>query len=314
MEMKKPMPDDTDEWQAATTLFNRGKTTRSLPSLTLVDVAGQSHQGFVRPRNEDHFLVARFGRFMDRLHSNLPEEEVPAPFEEVVYGMGVADGIGGSAGGEQASKLALRTLVNLALNTPDWISRAANIDLTREIVRRAAERYVKVKEVLEEHAEEDPRLRGFGTTVTMAWNLDKNLFLAHLGDSRAYLYRPPKLCQLTRDHTMAQVLADHGELAQEEVATHRLRHVLTKSLGDRVDDVEPDVQQIVLNGGDRLLLCSDGLTDMVSDEAIAAILDQDETSEKTCQLLVDAALAAGGRDNVTVIVARYETSSAKSPH
>jgi protein phosphatase len=113
---------------------------------------------------------------------------------------------------------------------------------------------------------------------------------------------------------MAQVLADHGELAQEEVATHRLRHVLTKSLGDRVDDVEPDVQQIVLNGGDHLLLCSDGLTDMVSDEAIAAILDQGETSEKTCHLLVDAALAAGGKDNVTVIVARYETSSAKSRH
>jgi hypothetical protein len=88
--MNKPMPDDTDEWQAATTQIARSKTTRSSPPLALVDVAGQSHQGFVRPKNEDHFLVARFGRFMDQLHSNLPEKEVPAPF-----------------------------------STPDWISRAS---------------------------------------------------------------------------------------------------------------------------------------------------------------------------------------------
>jgi serine/threonine protein phosphatase PrpC len=95
--MSKPMTDDTDQWPATTQII-LSKAARSSPRLILVDVAGQSHQGLVRPKNEDHFLVVRFGRFMDRIDTNLPEGEVPARFEEVVYGMGVADGIGGSAG------------------------------------------------------------------------------------------------------------------------------------------------------------------------------------------------------------------------
>jgi protein phosphatase len=303
--MKDRMNADTDEWAAETRITKGG--ARKAPPIVAVDVAGQSHQGLVRPNNEDHFVVVRLGRFLERLQSNLPAGDSLSRFEEITYGFGVADGIGGSAGGEVASRIALDTLNNLILDVPDWIFRPDDDIITREIVRRAAERYEKIKEKLKEHAIEEPRLHGYGTTMTVAWNLGKNLFVGHIGDSRAYLHRQHKLCQLTRDHTMAQALADHGQVSQAEVAKHRLRHVLTRSLGDRVAEVKPDIQQVVLDAGDRLLLCSDGLTDMISDSAIAAILDGGETAEKTCKALVDAALAAGGKDNVTVIVARYDT-------
>jgi len=302
--MKDDINADTDEWPAATRITKGG--ARKASAIVAVDVAGQSHQGLVRPKNEDHFVVVRLGRFMERLQSNLPEGESPSRFEELTYGFGVADGIGGSAGGEEASRIALDTLNNLILDVPDWIFRPDDEILTREIVRRAAERYEKIKDKLKEHAMEEPRLHGYGTTMTVAWNLSRNLFIGHIGDSRAYLHRQHKLCQLTRDHTMAQALADHGQVSQAEVARHRLRHVLTRSLGDRVMEVKPDIQQVVLDAGDRLLLCSDGLTDMVSDSGIASILDRGETAEKSCQALVDAALKAGGKDNVTVIMARYD--------
>ena len=303
--MKDRSTADTDEWPDATRITKGG--ARKAPPIVAVDVAGQSHQGLVRSKNEDHFVVVRLGRFLERLQSNLPEGDSPSRFQEITYGFGVADGIGGSAGGEEASRIALDTLNNLILDVPDWIFRPDDEILTREIVRRASERYEKIKEKLKEHAQEEPRLHGYGTTMTVAWNLGKNLFIGHIGDSRAYLHRQHRMCQLTRDHTMAQALADHGQVSQAEVAKHRLRHVLTRSLGDRVMEVKPDIQQVVLDAGDRLLLCSDGLTDMVSDSGISAILDQGESAEKTCQALVDAALASGGKDNVTVIVARYDT-------
>jgi serine/threonine protein phosphatase PrpC len=282
------------------------KNRRPPSAQVRVDVGGLSDRGNVRPNNEDHFYIARFGRFLERLLTNLPEEDTPRWSEEIGYGMVVADGIGGSAGGEIASRLAISTFVDLALGTPDWILRTEDDSFFQEMQLRARERYAEINNVMQEHARADPRLHGFGTTMTLALSLGADLLIAHIGDSRAYLLRRQKLYQLTRDHTLAQSLADQGVLAQYEVATHRFRHVLTRALGPEGGRVEAQVEEGVLEDGDRLLLCSDGLTDMVDDSRIAEILSSSSTAQQACQGMVDEATKAGGRDNVTVVVARYE--------
>lgn len=274
-------------------------------SLVQTDLAGLSHVGKVRVNNEDHFLICRFGRFLEAVASNLPADAVPARAEEGGFGMAVADGMGGTAAGEQASRLALAGLVNLVLHTPDWILRLDDGHTPDEVNRRAAERVEQVNETMADAAAEDRTLKGFGTTLTMAASLGRELFVTHIGDSRAYLLRRGRLSRLTRDHTMAEALADARHISRQEVATHRLRHVLTKFVGDHRHKVLPDVSRAELADGDRLLLCSDGLHDLVSEEAIGEALAADAPAQLICQRLVDTALANGGKDNVTVVVAKY---------
>src|SRR5262249_19287829 len=165
--------------------------------------------------------------------------------------------------------------------------------------------YQQVHQTMVEVARDDAALAGFGTTLTVAYSLGRDLFLAHLGDSRAYMLRQGRLQQLTRDHTLAVELAEQKLIDRKEVATHHLRHVLTRSLGDHGRRIQPDVTRITLQDNDCLLLCTDGLTEMVRHEVIGEILGGPESAEATCRHLLDRALAAGGKDNVTIIVARY---------
>lgn len=301
--MKSSSDADTVEFAVPQ---NKGRD-RPDPSSTLVqvDLAGQSHVGKVRPNNEDHFLICRFGRFLEALQSNLPANTIPPRSEEGGYGLVVADGVGGGAAGEEASRLAISSLVNLVLHTPDWILRLDDDPMPTEVLRRAAERYDLVNETLAEVAKEDPKLHGFATTLTLAFSLGRELFVAHLGDSRAYLLRGGRLQQLTHDHTIAQALVDQRLMDRQEAAKHRLRHVLTQSLGDHGRRVQPEVTRVALEDNDCLLLCTDGLTEMVENPIISEILGSGEAAPTICQHLVDRALEAGGKDNVTVVVARY---------
>jgi serine/threonine protein phosphatase PrpC len=275
-----------------------------VPLSVQVDVGGLSHPGRVRPNNEDHYLVARGGRFLRTLLTNLPEGSVPGKFEETIHGMVVADGVGGQAGGEVASRLAITYLVHLVLDTPDWIFGLGPPQVEAHL-RRGAERFRDVNAALIERGRQDPDLAGMGTTLTLAWSFRTALFLAHVGDSRAYLLRGGILHKLTRDHTMAQRLADAGVLAAEEATTHWLRHILTQCLGISESKGKPEVQRVELVDGDRLLLCTDGLTDMVDEATIATTLGQGTTADQTSQALVDLALERGGKDNVTAVVCGY---------
>jgi protein phosphatase len=278
---------------------------RSLSASAQVEVAGLSHPGRVRPNNEDHFFICRFGRFLETLQTNIPSGEIPARAEEIGYGILVADGVGGSAAGEVASKLAIRTLVHLVLQTPDWFLRVEEYPWMQEVMRRTTERYEQINAALTEQARADPDLRGLATTLTMAASLGRQMLIGHLGDSRAYLMRDGHLRLLTRDHTMAQAMAQVGLIQPEQVATHRMRHVLLKALGDPDRPVEPDVHEHTLDDGDCLLVCSDGLTEMVEEDTIAMILASGEPANQICERLVDEALRAGGKDNVTTVFARY---------
>jgi protein phosphatase len=269
-----------------------------------VDIAAQTDQGLLRSANEDHYLVMRFRRTLDTLLTSLPSSQVPLRAEEVGYGLLVADGIGGAAAGERASRLALSTLVGLLLHTPDWIMSDEEQDIDR-VIGRLAEHYRRIHTALRDEGLGDPSLAGMGTTMTVAGSLGASAVIGHIGDSRAYLFRGGKLLQLTRDHTLVQALVDLGQLSAEEVPRHPMRHVLIRSLGGRAQNIEGDFQRAMLADGDQLLLCTDGLTNMVDDAAIASLLVGAATSTEACQALVAAALDRGGTDNVTVALARY---------
>jgi protein phosphatase len=274
-------------------------------SLVEVDLAALSHPGKVRRNNEDHFMAARFDRTMRTLATNLPEGEVPPLYSETVYAMLVADGVGGAAAGEIASRTAIHAIVDLVIETPDWIMKLDE-PLAREVLARMERRFQRVREVLVERANADPTLRGMATTMTVACSLGPELLTAHVGDSRAYVFRKGgRLERLTRDQTMAQSLADAGAITQEEVARHPSRHVLTSALATRGAFVQVDLKRSRLEDGDQLLLCSDGLTEMVSDETIARVLAAPGPAAGPCRTLVDLALEAGGKDNVTVVLGRY---------
>jgi len=147
--------------------------------------------------------------------------------------------------------------------------------------------------------------------MTVAYSAGTHLFVAHVGDSRAYLYRGGALQQLTRDHNSAQMLADAGIIAREGKFTNRLRHVLTNVLGATRAPASVEVHRLRLQDGDRILLCTDGLSEMVDNAAITALLERTVQSEQACRSLVDLALENGGHDNITVVMARYEVAGAR---
>ena len=268
-----------------------------------VDYAGVSDRGLVRPNNEDHFLITRFGRFLTPLLTNVASQSGTV-FEEEGYALVVADGLGGEVAGEVASDLAIRTLLNLVVKTPDWIISHEGRDAER-ILDRMAERFRSIDDVLVKAANKNVRLRGMGTTMTLACNVGDMLILVHIGDSRAYLFRAGTLHQLTHDHTLAQALVDKGALKRIEEASSQMRHTLVRLLGGTGGQSEADVERLSLLNDDILVLCTDGLTGMVNDAAITAILAKGASADETCRALVDAALKNGGKDNVTAIVARY---------
>ena len=267
-----------------------------------VDVAALSHQGKVRARNEDSFLVVRFGRFMQTLFTNLTVGEVPQEWGETGYGVLVADGIGGMACGEVASRSAIALFSKLALDTPDWIL-GRDAAHSPEVVRRAAQRFDEVNQGIIELASQ-MGLKGLGTTLTMAISLGMKLLVAHVGDSPAYLFRGGELQRLTRDHTLAQRLADASGMSTREMPA-RLQNALTHAIGTPESGGIPDIACFQLAGGDRLLLCTDGLTKMVEDATLATELGRPAAAAEVCQALIDRALEGGGKDNVTVVVAGY---------
>ena len=282
-----------------------GSTSLQFHLPVQVEVAGLSHPGKVRSKNEDHFYIARFGRFLETVQTNLPPEKSLNRSEDSNYAMLVADGIGGGAAGEVASQEAIRVLLKLMLKAPNWILHPDDKSTTQLVLERAAARVAEINEALERKAQRDSTLQGFGTTFTAAWNLAKLLFITHVGDSRAYLYRGKILEQLTRDHTFVQEMMERGVIDPETASKHRLRHVLTRALGDTDVDGAPGLSQLQLDDGDNLLLCTDGLTDMVADQQIALTLESAESCQLACSRLLDQALEAGGKDNITVTVARY---------
>jgi protein phosphatase len=283
---------------------------KTASSLVNVDLGACSHQGKVRTNNEDSFVVSRLERSLQTLLTNLPADHLPDKIIEIGYGMLVADGVGGAAGGEIASSTAISTLVDLVLQTPDWHMRLDN-EGANEVLARLDQRFGRLREALIERAQAEPRLAGMGTTMTLAVSHANNLVIAHIGDSRAYLFHEGQLHLLTRDQTVAQDLAEIGVIRPEDVATHPGRHVLTGAIATSGAETQAEFHQVWLEDGDQVLLCTDGLTEMVTDAAIAQVLERAGPSGDICRALVDLALERGGKDNVTVVLGRYSIPEEK---
>ena len=234
-------------------------------SLSLRFAAG-SHKGMIREGNEDS------GYAGPRL-------------------LAIADGMGGQAAGEVASSEVISTIVALDDDIPG-----------SDILTSLGTAVQRANDQLRAMVEEDPQLEGMGTTLTALLWTGQRLGLVHVGDSRAYLLRDGVLTQITQDHTWVQRLVDEGRITEEEATTHPQRSLLMRALGSG-DHVEPDLSIREVRAGDRYLICSDGLSGVVSHQTLEETLASYHGPEETVQALIELALRGGGPDNITVIVA-----------
>jgi PPM family protein phosphatase len=267
---------------------------------------GLTDPGRVRPSNEDNFLVADLSRTLRVLQTSLPQA---ATRQGRSHGhvLLVADGMGGHAAGEVASALTVEIVEAFVV---ELLRRFSNLQAADEFGVLADLR-VAVKKAdarIIEESVRHPELAGMGTTLTLAFISGHKLFVLHAGDSRCYLFRKGLLRQLTEDHTIVAELARRGVIKPEEISHHRMRHVVTNVLGGSSAGVQVDVQKIDLETGDTVLLCSDGLTDMLDDGQIAAILTATGDPKSACEELVAEANSQGGNDNITAIVASFDAA------
>jgi protein phosphatase len=275
-----------------------------------VSFGAATHPGKVRKTNEDHYAVTRRYRAREVLLTNLPPTTHP-PLCDKSYVLAVADGVGGAAFGELASLLALKAGYDLTTTAFKWgftLSEQEVLELSEGIRTHVRMIHRKLREAA---AGSDSPLAGMGTTLTGALTIGLNAFVAHVGDSRAYLFREGRLHRLTRDHTLAEQLVANGVAKSvDDASVTGFRSVLINCLGGEFDDVNVDVCHVPLHDSDLILLCSDGLSDMVPDDDIATILSGSRPVQDSCQLLIDAALAYGGKDNVTVVLGQWHSECA----
>jgi len=269
-----------------------------------VKTFGITDRGRVRPSNEDQFLIAELTKTM-RIWQASAVDQTAQFGDERGHLFLVADGMGGHQGGEEASALAVLAIQEFTLNTLKWFFEANAQEAQRVLGQfhtalREADRRIRAEAA--EHSE----LTGMGTTVTMAYHLNAQLCVVHVGDSRAYLYRGGELEQLTRDHTLMADLLRSGDIQPADVAKHRFRHVITNVVGGSDVGVNVEAHAMEVEAGDRLLMCSDGLTEMVTDDVIAATLRAEPDPEPACRTLLAKANEAGGRDNITLLIVRFD--------
>lgn len=205
----------------------------------------------------------------------------------------LADGMGGPAGGDIASSIAIDHLRSLDTEA----------DTPEEALESLREAIAQAHQELCERSTQDPALAGLGTTCIAIRRSENAITMTHIGDSRAYRLRGGELRQMTNDHSFVQYLVDTGQLTPEQAETHPQRSVLLRVLGDSQEDVNLDESHPDFTVGDRWLLCSDGLCGFVSGQTIGKMLYRSETPQQACETLVELALKAGGPDNITCVVA-----------
>jgi PPM family protein phosphatase len=244
-----------------------------------IDYGTHTHQGRVRTSNEDSYAANAKNRIFL-----------------------VADGMGGHAAGEIASQIAASTVEELV------VSRRNSDSQPEETLRLAA---LEANSRIYDTQRKKPELAGMGSTLTILSFRDDRYYIAHVGDSRAYLLRNGTLDQLTRDHSLVWHLFESGVLRKDELASHPQKNLITRSIGPH-PQVEIDLERGDAREGDIYLLCSDGLTDVVSDENIRAILsDTAKSPQQLGETLVNAANRGGGPDNITVVVVRLQPGDAE---
>ncbi|MBC8068140.1 MAG: serine/threonine-protein phosphatase [Deltaproteobacteria bacterium] len=279
-------------------------TLSSNPAV-LAEVFGATDGGRVRESNQDQYLIAALERALLIEGSSLAAQSgtrlVDSPQGRIFV---VADGIGGHGGGEVASAVTIDAMAHYCFEAMPWVQRRSECSVDelssglKEAVRSAQERVRRV-------AKRKGIAPDLGTTLTMAYVSWPDLLLVHVGDSRAYLLRDEQLFRLTVDHTLAQQMVEGHLMTEAEAASSRFSHVLVNAVGGSTDDINVEMRHMVVQLDDLLLLCTDGLYDMLSDDRIAELLRSSQPVAQIVTELIAAANAAGGRDNVTAVVARF---------
>jgi PPM family protein phosphatase len=281
-------------------------SARSKMTTSAVSVAfcGMTDIGRIRKNNEDNYAV-----------SDLTGTGVRQASSGQIRTLGsrgalllVADGMGGEACGEVASATCSEVLPKRFHEILDPLSQ---VDATA-FVRALKQAIAFTNQVILDMAREDPRYGGMGTTVTAAGLLGTSIFVGQVGDSRAYLIRNGKAVQLTRDQTLLNYLADLGAAMPLDLESDNRRNILTQAVG-AADSLDIKVTHSELRRGDRLLLCSDGLYNMVKKPEMENLLSGTRPLKRYCQALVEAANANGGTDNITVILAHLKGSGLPEP-
>jgi PPM family protein phosphatase len=275
----------------------------SMPALAF-EFGAASHVGKVRRENQDHYVILRRVRTQQLLHTNVETQQLQLPSDET-YGMAVADGMGGAGQGALASEIAIRTAWELAGRTTSWVMKLQ--DLSSEELTERVEGFVyMLQQAFVEEYRHNPQFAMSGTTFTAAYFIGTHAVVTQIGDSPTFLWRDGTMARISTDHTIEQEFIAAG--VAPEIAG-KFSHMLTRCLGYESHSARPDIHFLRLQPGDRLLQCTDGLTDMASDTQIAQCLDEYKHPQKACDCLVQLALDGGGKDNVTAILADVRAPS-----
>lgn len=274
-------------------------TTVPRPAMSEIDTFGLTHQGLVRPTNNDHFLIASFHRTLRVHHTSIPGGISHHETESRGFLFLVADGVGGLSSAGEGSALALSTLAQHLLHATELCSEL--------VITQQEKSTIELRDaVMKAHAALVDMARQEGgkpaTTLTMFAAFWPRAFVVHVGDSRMYRYRDGELTRFTSDQTYEQLMLESGAIKPGSPEAKRLKNVLWSAVGN--DEVVPQIISTDVTRRDVTLVCSDGLTKHVTDDEIRAQLARDETSEATVRALIDLALARGGSDNVTAVVGK----------
>jgi serine/threonine protein phosphatase PrpC len=214
----------------------------------------------------------------------------------------VADGMGGHNSGEIASRLAAAGIAQGMTRIMLRKNRASSADKINPFIQQLVR---NINQDLFKFAGKNPHLKGMGTTLTLALVMGLKIHIGHVGDSRAYIVSKDEMRQITRDHSLVQEMVDRGELTPEEARTHPRKNIITRAIGV-YKDIDVDVYEEYIFGDDYLLLCCDGLTDMVTDQEIYTVVMSNDDPQQICDILIQKANEKGGRDNISVIVAQFD--------
>lgn len=259
-----------------------------------IQLFGRTDVGQVREHNEDNFIVAD----LTSKSRKLLEADRSQTLKERGIMMAVCDGMGGAAAGEVASQLAVDILYERMTEGDSLLDRDS---FAHRIVRAIEDAGLRIYN----EAKADRSRRGMGTTSTVAALMDDHLFLGQVGDSRGYILRKGKLVQVTRDQSLVNQLIEAGQLTEEEAETFEHNNIILQALGTS-DSVQVDLTFVELRQGDVLLLCSDGLSGMVRADEMREVLLTSPEPLDACKTLTERANQAGGHDNITCIVARFD--------
>ena len=276
------------------------------PDDSQLDLFGLTHPGKVRTQNQDHFLVCTIHPQVVVHGTSLPSlDQLPLRGQRLATLLLVADGVGGQAGGDEASRVATETITEYVASTLRCYHAAKGVhdEEFLDALRAAA---LKAHEAVSLEAATRGEAR-MATTLTLGMVVWPWLYVVQVGDSRAYCCPDRTLLQVTRDQTMAQDLVDQGILPAERMSSSPYSHVLSSAIGGSA--ATPVVSRIDISGPTRLvLLCSDGLTKHVSNREIEQHILTMESSEQLCRTLLDLALERGGADNITIVAGRARMS------